>query len=229
MTSLQSSTFYNHQSHNNDQQQQQQQQQNRVLRITRRVRDENGIVHRKVEFIHDPRLIRAYVKRKKQIEDELLKNADVDEILPTNDKELNKIRRKALEEKLANLEKRAKQSRAKKPPKDLIHAAAAAGATIIDANTVMLPDGSYVIGGKGIGKGKSRTRRCKNCGAYGHIRTNAKCPLYKKMVLGIDDDSAAVVGSTPAVSAGDVIGETTTSTAVTLDTQRIEEQNLAEA
>ena len=50
-----------------------------------------------------------------------------------------------------------------------------------------------------------------------------------KMVLGIDDDSAAVVGSTPAVSAGDVIGETTTSTAVTLDTQRIEEQNLAEA
>ena len=47
------------------------------------------------------------------------------------------------------------------------------------------------------------------------------------MVLGIDDDSA-VVGSTPAVS-GDVIGETTTSTAVTLDTQRIEEQNLAEA
>ena len=37
-----------------------------------------------------------------------------------------------------------------------------------------------------------------------------------------------VVGSTPAVSAGDV-GETTTSTAVTLDTQRIEEQNLAEA
>lgn len=205
-----------------------QQQQNQVLRITRRVRDENGIVHRKVEFIHDPRLIRAYVKRKKQIEDELLKNADVDEILPTNDKELNKIRRKALEEKLANLEKRAKQSRAKKPPKDLIHAAAAAGATIIDANTVMLPDGSYVIGGKGIGKGKSRTRRCKNCGAYGHIRTNAKCPLYKKMVLGIDDGSAVPVDSTPAAGAGDGIGEITTSTAVALDTQRIEEQNLGE-
>ncbi|RCK55892.1 Transcription initiation factor TFIID subunit 1 [Candida viswanathii] len=139
----------------------------KVLRITRRVRDENGIVQRRVETISDPRLIRAY--------DELLKNADVDEILPTNDKELNKIRRKALADKLANLEK---------PTKGLIHAAAAAGATIIDANTVMLPDGSYVIGGKGIGKGKSRTRRCKNCGAYGHIRTNAKCPLYKKMMGG---------------------------------------------
>lgn len=92
----------------------------------------------------------------------------------------------------------------------------------------MLPDGSYVIGGKGIGKGKSRTRRCKNCGAYGHIRTNAKCPLYKKMVLGIDDGSAVPVDSTPAAGAGDGIGEITTSTAVALDTQRIEEQNLGE-
>ena len=108
------------------------------------MRDENGIVHRKVEFIHDPRLIRAYVKRKKQIEDELLKNADVDEILPTNDKELNKIRRKALEEKLANLEKRAKQSRAK-TTKGSDPCSCCCGATIIDANTVMLPDGSYVI------------------------------------------------------------------------------------
>ncbi|KAK6200098.1 uncharacterized protein RJT21DRAFT_135558 [Scheffersomyces amazonensis] len=150
----------------------------KVLRITRRVRDENGIFQRKVETISDPRLINAYIKRKKQIEDELLKNADVTEILPTNDKELNKIRRKALLQKLANLEKRAKQSRAKKPPKDSIHAAAAAGGTIIDANTVMLPDGSYAIGGKGIGKGKSKTRRCASCGAFGHIRTNKSCPLY---------------------------------------------------
>lgn len=191
----------------------------KVLRITRRVRDENGIVQRRVETISDPRLIRAYVKRKKQIEDELLKNADVDEILPTNDKELNKIRRKALEEKLANLEKRAKQSRAKKPPKDLIHAAAAAGATIIDANTVMLPDGSYVIGGKGIGKGKSRTRRCKNCGAYGHIRTNAKCPLYKKMMGGAGGAAGTAATDTGASgSGGDDAGDTNASTSDTTGT-----------
>ncbi|KAK6460658.1 hypothetical protein DFJ63DRAFT_289916 [Scheffersomyces coipomensis] len=150
----------------------------KVLRITRRVWDENGIVQRKVETISDPRLINAYIKRKKQLEDELLKNADVTEILPTNDKELNKVRRKALLDMLANVEKRAKQSRAKKPPKDSIHAAAAAGGTIIDANTVLLPDGSYAIGGKGIGKGKSTTRRCKSCGSFGHIRTNKSCPLY---------------------------------------------------
>ena len=150
----------------------------KFLRITRRVRDENGIVHRKVETITDSRIIKAYILRKKRIEDDMLKNAEVEDILPTNDKELNKIRRKALEEKLANLEKRAKQSKAKKPAKDSIHAAAAAGGKIIDANTVMLPDGSYAFGGKGIGKGKSTTRRCKSCGAFGHIRTNKTCPLY---------------------------------------------------
>ncbi|KAI5964738.1 uncharacterized protein KGF55_001808 [Candida pseudojiufengensis] len=158
---------------------------NKILRITRRVRDQNGVVQRKVQVINDPRLIRAYVKRKKLLEDELLRSADVDDILPTNDKELNKIRKKALEEKLANLEKRAKQSKAKKPPNDSIHAAAAAGATIIDANTVRLPDGSYVIGGKGIGKGNSTTRRCKSCGSFGHIRTNKTCPLYDQMIKGL--------------------------------------------
>lgn len=149
-----------------------------VLRITRLVRDENNIVQRKVEYLHDPRLIKAYIKRKKQIEGDKMSMADVNEIIPTNDAEMNKIRRKALEEKIANLQKRAKLSKGRKPNKDPLHLAAAAGGTIIDANTVMLPDGSIAFGGKGIGKGKSTTRRCKSCGAFGHIRTNKACPLY---------------------------------------------------
>ncbi|KAF7999958.1 hypothetical protein HF325_005807 [Metschnikowia pulcherrima] len=132
-----------------------------VLRITRLVRDENNIVQRKVEYLHDPRLIKAYIKRKKQIEGDRMSMADVNEIIPTNDAEMNKIRRKALEEKIANLQKRAKLSKGRKPNKDPLHLAAAAGGTIIDANTVMLPDGSIAFGGKGIGKGKSTTRRCK--------------------------------------------------------------------
>ncbi|OBA22631.1 hypothetical protein METBIDRAFT_164164 [Metschnikowia bicuspidata var. bicuspidata NRRL YB-4993] len=149
-----------------------------VLKITRLVRDENNIVQRKVEYLHDPRLIKAYIKRKKQIEGDKMSMADVNEIIPTNDAEMNKIRRKALEEKIANLQKRAKLSKGRKPNKDPLHLAAAAGGTIIDANTVMLPDGSIAFGGKGIGKGKSTTRRCKSCGAFGHIRTNKACPLY---------------------------------------------------
>lgn len=149
-----------------------------VLKITRHVRDQNNIVQRKVEYIHDPRLIKAYIKRKKQIEGDKMLMVDVKEILPTKDAEMNKIRRKALEEKIANLTKRQKLSKGRKPPKDPIHLAAAAGGTLIDANTVLLPDGLYAIGGKGIGKGKSRTRQCRSCGAFGHIRTNKSCPLY---------------------------------------------------
>lgn len=150
-----------------------------VLKITRLVRDENDIVQRKVEFITDPRLIKAYIKRKKQIEGDKMSMVNANEIVPTNDIEMNKIRRKALEEKIANLQKRAKLSKGRKPNKDPLHLAAAAGGRIIDANTVMLPDGTYAFGGKGIGKGKSTTRRCASCGAFGHIRTRKTCPLYE--------------------------------------------------
>ncbi|RKP31965.1 hypothetical protein METBISCDRAFT_12925 [Metschnikowia bicuspidata] len=149
-----------------------------VLKITRHVRDQNNIVQRKVEYVYDPRLIKAYIKKKKQIEGDKMSIADVNEIIPTNDAEMNKIRRKALEEKIANLTKRAKLSKGRKPTKDPIHLAAAAGGKIINANTVLLPNGLYAIGGKGIGKGKSKTRRCASCGAFGHIRTNKSCPLY---------------------------------------------------
>lgn len=149
-----------------------------VLKITRLIKDENGIVQRRVEHITDPRMIKAYIKRKKQIEGDKMSMVDVNEIVPTNDAEMNKIRRKALKDKIANLEKRAKLSKGRKPNKGPLHLAAAAGGTIIDANTVLLPDGSYAFGGKGIGKGKSTTRRCASCGAFGHIRTNKSCPLY---------------------------------------------------
>lgn len=149
-----------------------------ILKITRLVRDENDVVQRRVEYVSDPRLIKAYIKRKKQIEGDKMSMADVNDIIPTNDAEMNKIRRKALEEKIANLQKRAKLSKGRKPHKDPLHLAAAAGGTIIDANTVMLPDGSLAFGGKGIGKGKSTNRRCKSCGAFGHIRTKKSCPLY---------------------------------------------------
>lgn len=45
---------------------------NKVLKITRFVRDENGTVQRKVETITEPNIIRAYVKRRQDIEDSLI-------------------------------------------------------------------------------------------------------------------------------------------------------------
>ncbi|RLV83486.1 hypothetical protein JA9_004782 [Meyerozyma sp. JA9] len=147
----------------------------KVLKISRRFRDENGILQRKEEVISDPRIIKAYVKRKKQVEDEMLRNADVDEIIPTNDKELNRIRRKALEERYASLEKKSKLGRGKKskdpnPPPPPVK----------NPLQNQPPDGSPPVSRKGIGKGKNTNRKCATCGAYGHISTNKSCPLYSQ-------------------------------------------------
>lgn len=145
----------------------------KVLKIARRFRDRNGILQRKEEVITDPRVIKAYVKRRKQIEDDKLRNADVNEIIPTNDKELNRIRRKALEERYASLEKKSKLGRGKRakdpnaPP-------------VVKKVPVQPPPGAPPISTKGIGKGKNTNRRCATCGAYGHISTKKSCPLYSQ-------------------------------------------------
>lgn len=33
---------------------------------------------------------------------------------------------------------------------------------------------------KGVGKGKSTTRKCATCGEIGHIKTNKSCPMYNE-------------------------------------------------
>ncbi|ODQ66812.1 hypothetical protein NADFUDRAFT_11137, partial [Nadsonia fulvescens var. elongata DSM 6958] len=126
--------------------------QQKILRITRMIRDKNGTLQRKTEVIKDPNVIRAYVKRRQTIEDSQLLP---DEIAPTDNEETNRRKRKILEEELARLQRNQERRNARKAMK--------AG-----------PESS----GKGIGKGKSTTRKCATCGAIGHIRTNKACPLY---------------------------------------------------
>lgn len=46
--------------------------QNKILKITRLVRDKNGTLQRKIETITEPNIIRAYVKRRREIEDSLI-------------------------------------------------------------------------------------------------------------------------------------------------------------
>lgn len=46
--------------------------QSKILRITRLVRDAHGILQREVDVIRDPNVIRAYVKRRHEMEDEKL-------------------------------------------------------------------------------------------------------------------------------------------------------------
>jgi len=79
----------------------------------------------------------------------------------TNDKEENMKVKKKLEEELAKLEKQAEKKRKKQQG-------------ITAANI----DSEGRLSGKGIGKGRSTSRRCATCGGLGHIRTNKTCPLY---------------------------------------------------
>ncbi|CCH46777.1 putative transcription initiation factor TFIID [Wickerhamomyces ciferrii] len=121
----------------------------KFLKITRRVRDKNGILQRKHEIIKDQNVIRAYIKRREKLEEDIIP----DDITLTNDEEKNQKNKKLLEEQLAKLQKNQERRNARKVSKEN-------------------------MGGKGIGKGKSTARRCQNCGGIGHIRTNKACPMY---------------------------------------------------
>lgn len=45
---------------------------------------------------------------------------------------------------------------------------------------IPVPGDKKTKGNKGVGKGKSTTRKCATCGAIGHIRTNKSCPMYNE-------------------------------------------------
>ncbi|KAH3687573.1 hypothetical protein WICPIJ_001444, partial [Wickerhamomyces pijperi] len=96
-------------------------------------------------------------RQRKLLEDPM--ELDTDNIVLTNDAEENKKVKKKLEEELAKLQ-RLQDKKKKKG--------------LLSINI----DSEGRISGKGIGKGKSTSRRCATCGALGHIRTNKTCPLY---------------------------------------------------
>lgn len=133
----------------------------RYLRITRMVKNAYGIKERKVQIIKDPKVVELYVKRKQEQLLENSTNLDSNSIVITNDEEENMKVKKRLEEELAKLEKQAEKKKRKQ-------------SGITAANI----DSEGRISGKGIGKGKSTSRRCATCGSLGHIRTNKTCPLY---------------------------------------------------
>lgn len=121
----------------------------KFMKITRMVRDNNGILQRKYEIVKDPAVIKAYIKRREKLEEDIVP----EDIKITNDEEKNLKTKKILEEKLAKLEKNQERRNQRKAQKES-------------------------LGGKGVGKGKSTTRKCATCGAIGHIRTNKACPMY---------------------------------------------------
>jgi transcription initiation factor TFIID subunit 1 len=75
---------------------------NRVLRITRIVRGHDGREEKKVETVTDPHVIQAYLKKRRQIEDATLKT---EELMPTNEAEIDQRRKKYIQEELVRLKR----------------------------------------------------------------------------------------------------------------------------
>ncbi|VEU21187.1 DEKNAAC102044 [Brettanomyces naardenensis] len=133
----------------------------RYLKITRMVRNSYGILERRVEVVRDPKVVELYVRRRQAQLLEDPTELDSNSLVLTNDAEENLKVKKRLEEELAKLQKQHEKKKKKSPG-------------ITAANI----DSEGRISGKGIGKGKSTSRRCATCGMLGHIRTNKSCPLY---------------------------------------------------
>lgn len=133
----------------------------RYLKITRMVRNSYGILERQVDIVKDPKVVELYVKKRqaKLLEDPT--ELDSNSLVLTNDAEENLKVKKRLEEALAKLQKQQEKKKKKT-------------SGITPANI----DSHGRISGRGIGKGKSTSRRCATCGMLGHIRTNKCCPLY---------------------------------------------------
>lgn len=86
----------------------------KVLQITRVVRDQNDVLVRDTELITDPQVIRAYLRQRKAREEEKMA---VDRIAVSDDAEVNKSSQKFLEQELARLNRNADRRKARKATK----------------------------------------------------------------------------------------------------------------
>lgn len=87
----------------------------KVLQITRMSKDENGTLQRNIEVVKDPNVIRAYLKRRHDIEDAMIAP---EEIAPTNDEEKNRRLKKILLTEKARLERNKERQMARKAEKN---------------------------------------------------------------------------------------------------------------
>lgn len=124
----------------------------KILKITRMVVNQYGVVERQTEVLKDERIINAYLYRKRQIL-KAKQEANINSMLVngmgnTQDIKVptNELEKQLLQQELAKLQQQ------------------------IGGQS-----------GRGIGKGKNTKRRCTLCGAVGHIRTKKSCPMYGKV------------------------------------------------
>ncbi|KAF3936806.1 hypothetical protein ABW19_dt0203694 [Dactylella cylindrospora] len=159
---------------------------NKILRITRQVRLEDGTLEQRTEVVTDPKVITMYIHRRQEIDTETLKR-DISQLKPTGDPIADANKKAVLSNELARLlrnkeRRQARERQNEKKRKQL-------GLDLDD----------------GAPKGGT-TRKCANCGQVGHIKTNKKmCPLLngtiKKPGEGGEGGAAGTTPSTPAPAA----------------------------
>ncbi|KAF9106734.1 hypothetical protein BGX29_008592 [Mortierella sp. GBA35] len=131
---------------------------NRYLIIKRLHRLPNGDPVWKTETIRDPAVMNTYIKHRQQIEESSIR---MEALEPTDDEAKNERMKKRLMEEIARLNRNQERRMAR--------AAAKAGTAPPD-----LP----VNPATAALKKKKVVRQCSNCGAFGHMKTNKKCPKY---------------------------------------------------
>ncbi|KAF8516697.1 TAF1 transcription initiation factor TFIID subunit TAF1 [Hysterangium stoloniferum] len=122
----------------------------KVLKIRRLV---DGIW--KTEIVRDSAVISAYVRKRQQIEEELVAE---DALAPTGDTDRDARAKKKLEERILKLKKNQERRVNRK-------------------NAKAVKEGGVTLQLKRMIKTET-TRRCGHCGQMGHMKTNRNCPKW---------------------------------------------------
>jgi transcription initiation factor TFIID subunit 1 len=139
-----------------------------------------------VEIVTDPKVIRAYTRRRREKE---LQNLTIDDFIPTGNADEDARKRKALELELARLERNKERRFMRMKAKGIEIPGSAPGTPGTPSDAV-------------VGKPIGTTRKCANCGQVGHIKTNKKaCPLLNGTISRAEqngfDDAAFATPATP--------------------------------
>ncbi|KAH3899405.1 histone acetyltransferase SCDLUD_004848 [Saccharomycodes ludwigii] len=165
----------------------------KVLKIVRKKRDENKIIQRETLFVRDPRVINGYLqayKRKNEIKEanlnlDILMSDDISKVVSgKTEEEITLKQKKLLEEQLMKLQKSQERRNQRKLAKELTATADGTMDSSISATASIFNNEEnknetvLTVNGKPL---KNTNRKCANCGAIGHIKTNRSCPMYSQM------------------------------------------------
>ncbi|KAF8455518.1 hypothetical protein BGX38DRAFT_1249132 [Terfezia claveryi] len=166
-------------------------QRNKVLRIVRTVRGKDGKLEKVTEVVRDPKVIRQYLARKRQIDAAEMK---IENFELTGDKDKDELQKKLIQSELSRLlrNKERREARERQGKRGSMSGTGPEDAMSPGVNSPGSPMAMGTPSNSQGGKQTSTTRKCANCGMVGHIRTNKKlCPKLNPALAGGGGTGAA--------------------------------------